>query len=69
MINEPIPDYGDVMTVEDFEAAVKSVCFTDDDGHGYYSDGKTMTKVYVDCAHIYRNGVQPGYTHVVWFNK
>lgn len=65
---EPIPDYGDVMTVEDWKAAVRSGSFNDYDGGGKAAkDGK------VDKCWIYPSeadaSIPEDATHIVWFNK
>lgn len=58
-----VPNYGDLMTLEDFEEAVESGCFTNDDGSAQYSDGVHV----FDYADIY--GLDKNYSHVVWYNK
>jgi len=66
--DQPIPDYGDLMTVEAFNEACEETMFTDYDGHGYPSDGKMMDReVVVEPSS--RAIMLPGATHVVWFNK
>lgn len=62
--SEPIPDYGDHMTVADFKDSVECGLFTDDDGHGYYATDKVMTRQRVDLSNV-----DMDHTHVVWFNK
>lgn len=78
---EPVPGYGDLMTVESFVENVACGGFVDDDGHG---DPATDTHVWksslltgvdvriypsrVDEAFVAwcdRNGV----THVCWYNR
>lgn len=61
----PIPNYGDLMLMEDFVSCVTSGSFIDDDGHGYYSNGVTMTDIVVKLDHI----LSTSYSHVVWFNR
>lgn len=68
----PIPDWADTMTLADFNDGVKSACFTNDDGVGYYAHAGNMFRAAkVDCAAIFSGNTkdQKGYTHVVWFNK
>lgn len=65
-----LPGYGDLMPVVEFEKAVRSNCFIDYDGHGYWA-----TERYFDSA----NRVNPSEvlfsekpnwaTHVLWMNK
>jgi hypothetical protein len=70
---EPIPSYGDLMTLKEFRHNVVSDIFIDEDGYGYFSDGKVMDtsiRVYpseVDWLILTRkNGDNK---HIVWFNK
>ena len=66
----PIPDYGDVMTLETFTNNCNNGFFVDYDGHGNLSDGKVMYGEEIKPSHIKRgNKLDPKYTHVVWFNK
>lgn len=66
---EPIPEYGEHMTREEFESACKSGCFIDYDGHGCYATEIEMSKIVIVPSDL-RNGWQyPDFTHVVWFNK
>lgn len=61
---EEIPDYGDLMTLEDFQDGAECGALTDDDGGGEWSNGTKMT---VGCD-VFSEPPE-GATHVVWFNK
>lgn len=78
---QPIPDYGDLMTVEEFREDCESACFIDYDGHGNLATETEMTNIVIYPSDVTR---QPdvltelagakhdpfhGYTHVVWFNR
>lgn len=64
---QPIPDYGDLMTLKDFVECVESGGFINYDGHGYYSDGQWMFEKVIPSD---IKGKKPkNYSHVVWFNK
>lgn len=63
---EPIPDYGDLMTIEEYMECVNGGGFVDYDGFGYASDGKVM---FTEKRIRPSDGEPFGYTHVVWFNK
>lgn len=68
---EPIPDHGDLMTVEEFYAAAEVTAFVNSDGDGCYA---TATEMYpdrpVDPRAIREGRERPGgFTHVMWFNK
>lgn len=67
--SKPYPDYADKMTVEDFEASIRSGLFVDDDGIGYYGSKTEMTDIIAIPSMIRRIGPYKGFTHVGWFNK
>jgi len=68
-----LPDYGHLMTVEDFRNAVKERSFIDYDGFGYAAkpiDG--MMRMEASGHTIYPSRVDRipnDATHIVWFNK
>lgn len=70
-----IPDYGDLFTIQEFEALVRGGSFTDFDGHGNWSDGKRVwsdafnSKSFVYPSSFSVELAPKGATHVVWFNK
>lgn len=66
---KPIPDYGDLMTCEEFEEAVQMGCFIDYDGHGYYASETEMSEVLALPSDVLRHGFRRDFTHVVWFNQ
>mgnify|MGYP003396383695 FL=1 len=69
---EPIPNYGDKFSIDEFHKGVRSGLFTDYDGHGYYATEKEMT-----CIRVYLpdfRGPQLGdihhvYPNIIWFNR
>lgn len=66
----PSPEECEVMTVAEFEAAVKANAFTDDDGHGYYVlADDLMTNELALPSDFARGAIKSGFTKVVWFNK
>lgn len=66
---EPIPDYGDLMTCEEFKDAVDEGSFVNDDGSGYYATTTEMSRVEARPSDVRKHGFRRDYTHVVWFNK
>ena len=66
--DQPIPDYGDLMTVEVFNEACEDMMFTDYDGHAHLSDGKMMDGEIVVSPSV-RTLLVCGASHIVWFNK
>ena len=64
----PLPDYGDHMTVIEFEKGCYTTAYTDSDGVGYYATKEQLTNITVRPSDfIY--AVEHPYTHVMWFNK
>jgi hypothetical protein len=66
----PMPDYGDLMTVEEFRSRVESGGFIDYDGFGDLAteDGVSDIQVrpsnFEEVAAIYHQ-----FTHVCWYNR
>ena len=71
---EPIPSYGDLMTIEEFKDTVDCGGFIDYDGYGHFAtEDHTMgiTKVYPsevkeDFLEMCR---EHKITHICWFNR
>jgi hypothetical protein len=68
-MSEPIPDYGDLMTLDNFIHTCKNGCFNDYDGFGNYSDGEILSDIEVSPSDILHGNIRYEWTHVVWFNK
>ena len=66
---KPIPEYGDLMKLEDFERSCKQGCFIDYDGSGCYSDGKQMSDKDIIPSDVINGKVDRSWSHVVWFNR
>ncbi len=59
----PLPEFGDVFTVSEFEDMVKEGLIIDDDGHGYWiKDGKSSRDDVFSSKKEDADGV-------IWFNK
>jgi len=72
MRTEPIPDYGDHMTVEHFGAACDSNSFIDYDGSGYYASHSEMFPEFPAVpSEVTKKTYTPSrhFTHIVWFSK
>lgn len=66
----PLPDYGDLMTLDEFISCVRLDLFTDDDGGGcYYATEAGMSYEEVSPSDIRCGIINNKWTHVVWFNK
>jgi hypothetical protein len=60
----------EVIPRSSFEDQVEVGCFIDYDGSGYYSDGKVYFRDEPAIPSIIlKNGINPNFSHVVWFNK
>jgi hypothetical protein len=61
----PIPNYGDLMLIQDFIECVQTQLFSPDDGVGYYA----TEKEYDEKACVWAVKSPVWATHVIWFNK
>lgn len=69
---EPIPDYGDLMTIEEWLSAVDCGCFIDYDGYGNLAYEKEMSEVEVWPSMVKKGQFEKlrgDFTHIVWFNR
>ena len=66
---EPLPNYGDHMTMKDFIKCCKSGGFIDYDGHGVYATETQRTNSLIFPSDVTSGKVDKEFTHVVWFNK
>lgn len=67
---EPLPDYGHLMTLKSFVAAVRCGMFIDYDGNGCYATETEMDgDAIVIPSEVKAGKINPNYAHVVWFNK
>ena len=65
---EEIPDYGDVMTIKEWNECVECGLFTNYDGCGYFcKDGKMDRTLEVFSPKAAQTEIDA--THVCWFNK
>lgn len=65
----PLPEYGDLMTIEEFVDGVEHGLFTDDDGKGFYATEDEMTDIEVPISDVREGIYGHRWTHVIWFNK
>lgn len=65
-----IPDYGEVMTLQEFVEQCKHHFFMNDDGSGYYAEStETMTDLVCRPSDVANGNITEGYNYVIWFNK
>jgi len=62
-----LDQHGDLITIQEFLAGVKSTAFTDYDGFGHPSNGVTMNENTV--VRPSELTFPPDTTHIVWYNK
>lgn len=66
---EDLPDYGDVMSLNDFIESVKDGGFIDYDGSGtYVRDGK-ISNISIHPSDVDNNSVRKDFDTIIWFNK
>ena len=66
---EEIPDYCDLMPLEEFVAACEGGGFIDSDGEGYYATDKLMTRISCRPRFAVAGILRTDFTHIAWFNK
>lgn len=67
---EPLPEYGDHMTLAEFIENVESGMFIDYDGYGNYaSETEMFSNLTVNPSDVEDGKIDKKHTHVVWFNR
>lgn len=61
--------YGDLFTMAEFMDMVRNRTLVNDDGHGFYANDKAYSNIYAKPSNMIRGEIEPGWTHVIWFNK
>lgn len=80
---QKFPDYGELMTLDEFITACETFCFVDYDGCGKFATDKEMSYINVSPSDVLNNvyifeksyngtvyisyGIE--FTHVIWFNR
>ncbi len=64
-----IPDYGDLITIEEFIATVEVGGFIDYDGFGKYATETQMSNKEIILSDVKRDKIDKSFSHVVWFNR
>lgn len=65
----PIPEYGDLFTIEEFRRMCLNGDIIDDDGSGNYATDTQMSEELAVPSDICCDIINRKYTHVVWFNR
>lgn len=70
-MSRPIPDYGDVMSPEEFQNSIDCGMFTDDDGvFELIKDNQIIDgPVFGYCVSDWAKVQSKNFDKVVWFNK
>jgi len=64
------PDYGHLMTLEEFKDAIRCGAFIDDDGVGVLATADYSTDHQISPSAISTDKELPEWvTHIVWYNK
>jgi len=67
---EPLPDYGELFSIDEFNRALRAGLFNNYDGHGYYATKTHMSTVYIAPSKFsIATARLMNATHVMWFNK
>jgi len=64
-----IPDYGDVMTLNEFKNICRNGGFIDYDGHGHYIDGDKMTDINIYPSDVKTKSLRHELNKIIWFNR
>lgn len=66
---EPIDNFGEVMTIEEFINACDTQCLIDYDGFGKYATKKMMSNLTIVPSDVLIGDVLQGFSHIVWYNR
>ncbi len=66
---EPLPDYGTLMSLEEFVAYSKTGFLVDYDGSGRYATSDKASNICIFPSDILSGEYRHDFSHVIWFNK
>jgi hypothetical protein len=66
---KPIPEYGDLIPLDEFIEMCEHGTFIDYDGFGNYATETEMSTNVVCPSDITAGIINRNWTHVVWFNR
>lgn len=66
---EPLPKYGNVMSLEEFIECCKSGGFIDYDGYGSYVKDGQRTNITVYPSDVKHGAIRTEFDKIVWFNR
>jgi hypothetical protein len=69
--HRPIPEHGDLFSLDDFIGAVEEGFCLDCDGHGYYcfEDWYSYANPEAIPSEIINGNINRNFTHVLWFSS
>ena len=68
----PIPDYGDLFTIEEFMEMARGLGFIDWDGTGYFATKDGLSDIVARPSTLLQGFPMKHtgeFTHIMWFNK
>ena len=66
---KPIPDFCDVLSIEEFVTACREGLLTDDDGVGVYATNEAETNIEIIPSLVMQGEYNYVYPNVCWYNK
>lgn len=66
---DPLPTYGDHMTLKKFISCVKSGGFINYDGFGQYASKTQISDITILPSDIHADAYRKDFSHIVWFNR
>jgi hypothetical protein len=66
---EPLPEYGTLMSLEEFIAYSKTGFLINYDGHGRYATSDQASNICVYPSDIISGTYRHDFSHVIWFNR
>lgn len=66
---EPLPNYGDVMSLKEFIECVKGGGFIDYDGYGHYVKDNQMTDIEIYPSDVKSKNIRNEFDTIIWFNR
>jgi hypothetical protein len=66
---EPLPEYGTLMSLEEFIAYSKTGFLINYDGHGRYATSDQASNICVYPSDVMLDIYRHDFSHVIWFNR
>jgi hypothetical protein len=69
LLNEPLPDYGDLFPLEEFITMCRNRFLINYDGSGCYATARRMARLDARPSDIAGGRIDRRFSHVMWFNR